>query len=59
MVISRPFMTADGRRFATREAAIQHIMKMQRGRTDWVDYIYLGGKARWRVYESGTIEDQP
>lgn len=50
-------MTADGRRFETRESAFRHITKMQHGRADWIDFIYLSGKARWRVYENGAIED--
>ena len=57
MIPKKPYMTMDGRRFATRESAVGHIMKMQRGRSNWVDYIYVGKSPRWRVYENGALED--
>lgn len=53
----KPYMTADGKHFETREKAVQHIFKMQAGRSDWTDYIYLSGSPRWRVYENGAIEE--
>lgn len=53
----KPYMTADGKHFETREKAAQHIFKMQTGRSDWTDYIYLGGSPRWRVYENGALEE--
>ena len=53
----KPYMTADGKHFETREKAVQHIFKIQTGRSDWTDYIYLGGSPRWRVYENGAIEE--
>ena len=55
--MKKPYMTMDGRRFATRESAVVHIMKMQGGRSNWIDYIFLGNAPRWRVYENGAIED--
>lgn len=55
--VKRPYMTADGRHFETREKAMMHIFKMQAGRSDWTDTIYLGGSPRWRVYENGAIEE--
>lgn len=50
----KTFETADGRKYGTLAQAFKHLVRIN---ARFPDYIWIGGKAKYKVYENGAVEE--